>query len=145
MKNTLKCALVALLTFTFVACNKETKEERVINQLEEICTTLESDDFKKSDFTKVGIEYEKTMKLSEECEFSDEQKKEVAKLQGRISAAASKKVMGIVGDQYSDILDGANDFVEGFAEEFGDFGEEMENLEDKISSSLDNLNDILGE
>ena len=107
-------AIVSAMAFTassFVAC--QSKEESAISQMEKICETVESEDFDSEDWEKIQKEYDELSDKMKDCNFSDEQVQEIAKLQGRFASAAAKQAVGSFGKMLNGAIDAGKGFVEG--------------------------------
>lgn len=100
---------------TFVSC--QSKEEAAIAQMEKICEIVEDEDFDSADWEKIQKEYDELVEKSKDCNFTDEQIKEMAKLQGRFASAAAKQAVGSFGDMIKGAMNAGKGFVEGLTED----------------------------
>lgn len=115
IKNVFSAIVVALAIVisasTFVSC--QSKEEAALSQMEKICEIVEAEDFDSADWEKIQNEYNELADKIGECDFTDEQAKEIAKLQGRFAAAAAKQAVGSFGKMIKGSLNSIDGFVEG--------------------------------
>ena len=98
----LAAVVAVLVTFCFLT-SCQSKEEKVISQLESLCKTVEKDSFSVDDIDSLQDKFDAVAK---ECDFTNEQLKEVAKLEARFTKAIAKKAIERVGSALDGILDG---------------------------------------
>ena len=107
------CVMSAAIMF-MASC--QSKEEKFISQLEDICEMVEDEDFAIEDYEKVSQNYEKILSGASDCDFTTEQLKEIGKLQGRITVALTKQSMKGAGNFFKGMMEGAKGMVEGITE-----------------------------
>lgn len=90
-------------------------EDRCIRSLQGLYEEIEQnyESYTEEDWDKVKAKYEKINKKMEDCEFTDEQLREIGKLKGKCSAYMSKDLFNKVGKGLIEI----GGVVEGFMEE----------------------------
>lgn len=97
--------IAVILSFTvFTSC--QSKEERVISKLESLCKTVESDSFSMDDLETVKAKFEQLHQETRECNFTNEQVKEVAKLEARFTKALATKAIEHAGNVMGGALEG---------------------------------------
>ena len=109
MKNRIIIRLAAVVAALFTFCfltSCQSKEEKVISQLESLCKTVEKDSFSVDDIDSLQDKFDAVRETAKECDFTNEQLKEVAKLEARFTKAIAKKAIERVGSALDGILDG---------------------------------------
>ena len=101
----LAAVVAVLVTFCFLT-SCQSKEEKVISQLESLCKTVEKDSFSVDDIDSLQDKFDAVRETAKECDFTNEQRKEVAKLEARFTKAIAKKAIERVGSALDGILDG---------------------------------------
>jgi peptidoglycan hydrolase CwlO-like protein len=101
----LAAVVAVLVTFCFLT-SCQSKEEKVISQLESLCKTVERDGFNVKDIDSVQARFEAIHESAKECNFTNEQLKEVAKLDARFTKAVAKKAIERVGNALDGIVEG---------------------------------------
>ena len=101
----LAAVVAVLVTFCFLT-SCQSKEEKVISQLESLCKTVEKDSFSVDDIDSLQDKFDAGRETAKECDFTNEQLKEVAKLEARFTKAIAKKAIERVGSALDGILDG---------------------------------------
>ncbi len=101
----LAAVVAVLVTFCFLT-SCQSKEEKVISQLESLCKTVEKDSFSVDDIDSLQDKFDAVRETAKECDFTNEQLKEVAKLEARFTKAIAKKAIERVGSALDGILDG---------------------------------------
>ncbi len=117
MKNLRKmfwCAVVCVTALAMSSC--QSKEEKVISQMEKIEKMISAEDFKVENLEEVEKQYDAIMTASKECNFSDEQKKQLVEIQGRITATMAKQMIKGAGSMLNDAIDAGQDFMKGFSD-----------------------------
>lgn len=97
--------IAVLVTFCFLT-SCQSKEEKVISQLELLCKTVEKDSFSVDDIDSLQARFDAVRETAKECDFTNEQLKEVAKLEARFTKAIAKKAIERVGSALEGIVDG---------------------------------------
>lgn len=111
--------LVGVFAFAAICLSScKSKEEKCIDDLRDIVERVESkgEDMTDEEWTAVLAEYETVTNNAKDCEFTDEQIKEVANLEGQFVAKSSKAYMKQVGGKVKDALKQAGDALGGFVE-----------------------------
>ena len=98
-------AVVALVTFCFLT-SCQSKEEKIISQLESLCKTVERDGFNVKDIDSVQEKFEAIHESAKDCNFTNDQLKEVAKLDARFTKAVAKKAVERVDNAIDGIIEG---------------------------------------
>lgn len=99
-------AVVAVLVAFCFLTSCQSKEEKVISQLESLCKTVEKDSFSVDDIDAMQDKFDAVCEAAKECSFTNEQLKEVAKLETRFTKAIAKKAIERVGSALEGIVDG---------------------------------------
>lgn len=98
--------VVALLVSFSMLTSCQSKEDRVISQLESLCKTVERDSFNAKDMDSAKAKFEAIHESAKDCNFTNEQLKEVAKLDARYAKAMAKKAVERVGNAVDGIIEG---------------------------------------
>lgn len=119
MKKTFRNLIIAaMLSVTLTAC--QSKEEKVISQLEDIAEQLEAkgDAMSEHEWDEALAEFESISKQisNDELQFSDEQQKEVKHLQGKVLGEAAKHTASQIGKGIGDALKQGADVLKGIAD-----------------------------
>lgn len=102
-----RLAIVAAILFSITALTScQSKEEKVIAQLESLCKTVEKDTFSAKDADSVQEKYDAINEAAQKCEFTSEQLKEVARLKARFTKAMAKKAIERIGSVFDGVLEG---------------------------------------
>ena len=101
----LAAVVAALVTFCFLT-SCQSKEEKIISQLESLCNTVERDGFNVKDIDSVQAKFEAIHESAKDCNFTNDQLKEVAKLDARFTKAVAKKAVERVGNAIDGIIEG---------------------------------------
>ena len=100
-------AVVAvLLSFTFLTTSCKSREERVISQLESLCKAAEKGNLDADDVDALQEKYDKVLDNARECDFTDEQVKEVARLETRYTKAITKNAIKRAGNAVEGFFEG---------------------------------------
>lgn len=99
-------AVGILVSFSILASSCQSKEEKVISQLESLCKTVERDGFNVKDIDSVQARFKEIHEAAKECDFTNDQVKEIAKLDARFTKAVAKKAVERVGNAIEGVLDG---------------------------------------
>lgn len=107
MKTLIRIASVLGLLVTFsLLTSCQSKEEKVISQLESLCKTVEKDNFDIKDIDSLQAKFDAVRETAKQCNFTSDQLKEVAKLEARFTKAIAKKALQRVGDTVDGIIEG---------------------------------------
>ena len=107
MKALIRIASVIGLLVTFsLLTSCQSKEEKVISQLESLCKTVEKDNFDIKDIDSLQAKFDAVRETAKQCNFTSDQLKEVAKLEARFTKAIAKKALQRVGDTVDGIIEG---------------------------------------
>ena len=99
-------AVVGILVAFSLLTSCQSKEEKVISQMESICKTVEKDSFDIKDLDALQAKFDAVRETAKDCKFTDEQVKEVAKLEARFAKAVAKKALQRVGEAVEGVLEG---------------------------------------
>lgn len=119
MKYFLRVFLLAFLSVVLLGSCK-TKEERVIDQLQGMSERIEKkgDSMSSEDWEKLYKEYSDihTKIANEEYDFTDEQMRELGRVEGKLGKAFVKQSMKDFGKATEDILKKGSEFLKGVME-----------------------------
>ena len=102
-----KVATVVALLFAFsLLTSCQSKEEKVISQMESLCKTVEKDSFDVKDIDALKAKFDAITEQAKDCDFTNEQLKEVAQLSARFTKDITKKALERVGSAVDGILEG---------------------------------------
>lgn len=99
-------AVIGLLVTFSLLTSCQSKEEKVISQLESLCKTVEKDSFDIKDVDSLQAKFDAVRETAKQCNFTNDQLKEVAKLEVRFTKAIAKKALERVGNAVEGIVDG---------------------------------------
>lgn len=117
MKNLRKMFLFAVvLASALVMSSCQSKEEKVISQMEKIEKLVSSEDFQIDKLDEIKKQYDAILTASKECNFSEEQSKQLVEVQGRIAAAMTKQMIKGAGSILNDAIDASQGFMKGFTD-----------------------------
>ncbi|MBR5070211.1 MAG: hypothetical protein IKX25_12515 [Bacteroidales bacterium] len=119
MKHYLRTLLVALVAvMLLVSC--KSKEERVLDRLQTMSEQIQKngDNFSKEDWEKLYKEYSDIHAkiLNKEYNFTDEQMRELGKLEGKIGKAFVKHSMSDFGKAADELIKKGSEFLKGILE-----------------------------
>ena len=119
MKHFLRALLVAFLTIVlFGSC--KSKEERVLDQLQGMSERIEKkgDSMSSEDWEKLYKEYSDIHAkiVNEEYDFTDEQMRELGRVEGKLGKAFVKHSMSDFGKATEDIIKKGSEFLKGVLE-----------------------------
>ncbi len=119
MKYYLRVLLLAFLSIALLGSCK-TKEERVIDQLQGMSERIEKkgDSMSSEDWEKLYKEYSDIHAkiANEEYDFTDEQMRELGRVEGKLGKAFVKQSMKDFGKATEDILKKGSEFLKGVME-----------------------------
>lgn len=119
MKHFLRALLVAFLTIVlFGSC--KSKEERVLDQLQGMSERIEKkgDSMSSEDWEKLYKEYSDIHAkiVNEEYDFTDEQMRELGRVEGKLGKAFVKHSMSDFGKATEDFIKKGSEFLKGVLE-----------------------------
>lgn len=119
MKHYLRTLLVALVAvMLLVSC--KSKEERVLDRLQTMSEQIQKngDNYSKEDWEKLYKEYSDIHAkiLNKEYNFTDEQMRELGKLEGKIGKAFVKHSMSDFGKAADELIKKGSEFLKGILE-----------------------------
>ena len=97
--------VVAILLSCSLLTSCQSREEKVISQLESVCKAAEKGNLDAKDIESLQAKYDAIHQTAKECNFTNEQVKEVSRLEARYAKAITKNA-----------VERANNAVEGFLE-----------------------------
>lgn len=110
--------IFVVTALTMSSC--QSKEEKVISQMREISKTVESEDFMVEDLQDIEKKYEDLLSQSAECNFSEEQLKEIGKIQAHIVKGITKQTTETMDNLLEDAMNVADGFLEEYNKESED-------------------------
>lgn len=113
--------LLGLCLMVFVMSSCQSKEERVIKALESLSQQVEqrADQFTEKDWENVIAKFEKIHEDALDCNFSEEQFKELGRLEGKLTATIAKESSKKLGRKVQDLINKGKSALEGFIEGLG--------------------------
>ena len=113
--------LLGLCLMAFVMSSCQSKEERVIKALESLSQQVEqrADQFTEKDWENVIAKFEKIHEDALDCDFSEEQFKELGRLEGKLTATIAKESSKKLGRKVQDLINKGKSALEGFIEGLG--------------------------
>lgn len=118
MKKVLFMAIaIVVAMFSLTSC--QSKEEKIISRYEELIKNIEADeDFNEEDMRNYSDEFNAIKADSEECQFSEEQNKQINELNSRFVQIMASKLPGIMINNLDGIIKNGKDFIKGFTDGF---------------------------
>ena len=99
-------AVIAVLVSFCLATSCQSKEEKVISQLESVCKAAEKGNLDAKDLESLQAKYETIHQSAKECDFTNEQLKEVASLDARYMKAVAKNAVERAGNAVEGFFEG---------------------------------------
>lgn len=99
-------AVVAVVVSFSLVTSCLSKEEKVISQLESVCKAAEKGDLDAKAVESLQAKYEAIHQDAKECDFTNEQVKEVASLEARYTKAIAKNAFERAGNAVEGFLEG---------------------------------------
>lgn len=134
-------AVFTAILLSFTSC--KSKEEKVINRIENLSERIEKNghNFDAEDWAEAFEDLEDIHEDMEDCEFTREERKEVGKADGRLTAIIAKEGAKSLGREASSFLKNFSTFVKGFQEGAQDsFNEEdINDIENEIKNTLKDI------
>lgn len=114
MKKHFFLLVISILLCVFCSC--QSKEERVISGLEKLAAQIDkrADSFTDKDWEDVMTKYEELHKQALECDFTQEQLKELGRVEGRLTTIFAKEGTKKIGRDIKDLIDGGKAVIDGF-------------------------------
>ena len=137
-------AICLIVIATLVLCYCKSKEEKVIDQLNNLVENVEknSSDWDSDQWADAFEELEKIHSDMSDCDFTNQQLKELGEVEGRLTSVMITNGAESLGKSVGSFLKGAGSFVKGFQEGIQDGSEEsLEEIENYINRALDDLMD----
>lgn len=108
--------LLVFSTLLCVLCSCQSKEERVISGLEKLAAQIDkrADSFTDKDWEDAMIKYEELHRQALECDFTQEQLKELGRVEGRLTTIFAKEGTKKIGRNIKDLIDGGKAVIDGF-------------------------------
>ena len=109
-----------MLMFALVSC--QSREERTISDLRSIAEKIEnkSDVMTTEDWSKLEKEFEAVIEKAKDCEFTDEQLKEIGRLEAKITVEITKQAGKNLGKGLKDLFNMGKGLIEGISDELKD-------------------------
>lgn len=103
-----------LVTFVFTSC--KSREEKVIDQLNDLTEQIEkkSDKWDSEDWQNPFKKVEEIHNEMSECDFSDEQLQELGEVEKRLTSVMIKNGLSTLGDGIGSFMKKAASFINGF-------------------------------
>lgn len=102
-----RLAIVLAVLFTFsMLTSCQSKEEKVLSQMESLCKTAEKESFNVQDIDSLQEKFDAVRQTAKECNFTDDQVKELTKLEVRFTKAIAKKAVERIGNAVEGALEG---------------------------------------
>lgn len=111
---------ILFIALTLTSC--QTREERVISKMETLSERIEknADTFDSEDWEAVFKEYAQLQEQAAKCEFSEEQYKELGRIEAKLTAALASERAKNFGRDFGNLLNSGKEFVDGFLEGLSD-------------------------
>ena len=135
---------ICIITISFVLCSCKSREEKVIDQLNDLTEKVEknSSDWDEDQWADAFEKLEKIHSEMSDCDFTNKQLQELGEIEGRLASVMITSGAESLGRSVGSFLKGAGSFVKGFQEGLQDSSEEsLEEVENYINSALDKLMD----
>ena len=115
-------SVLTLCLFVVVLSSCQTKEEQLINKINRLADRVErnADSFSDEEWKKALADFKDLQEHATECHFNQQQLKDFAKAEGRLTAVFAKKGASRLGEELQDILDSGRDIVNGLLDGFRD-------------------------
>ena len=115
MKKAIQVLTVCLLVVCMSSCQTKTKEEKVIGKMKALAERVESNEeaYTDAQWDKVIQEFEALQQEAKECEFTNEQRKDLAMVEAELTAAIAKQGAKRVGSDINDAIDDGMEMLDG--------------------------------
>lgn len=134
--------LIVITSFVFCSC--KSKEEKVIDQLNNLAEKVEnnSSDWDSDQWVEAFEELEKIHSDMSDCDFSNQQLQELGEIEGRLTSVMITNGAATLGESIGSFMKGAGSFVKGFQEGLQEGADEsLEEIDNYVNSALDKLMD----
>ena len=113
-----KVFLITILTGLLSLTSCKSNEEKVINNLERLSERIEkhSNEFDAYDWEEALEDLADIHEDIQDCDFTNEQLKELGKVEGKLSAIIAKEGSKALGHSLSDVIKSFGSFASGFKE-----------------------------
>ena len=132
-------ALIFCLVSLFSAC--QSKEKRNIDRLDRLATEVErnGEHYNQEQWEDAMERYEEIHEDMDKCRFSNEQLRELGRIDGRLMVIFTKEYCKMLGESMGDMVEGVSSFTQGLAEGIGDedFDDELESLGNQLDDIFD--------
>jgi len=114
MKRHLYLLVISILLC--VLCSCQSKEEQVISGLEKLAAQIEqrADSFTDKDWEGIMAKYEELHEQALECDFTQEQLKELGRVEGKLTTIFAKEGSKKIGRDIKNIINGGKAVIDGF-------------------------------
>ena len=117
----------------------QSKEKRTVSRLESLADRVEQNGerYDEGQWEEVFEQYEEIHEEMRGCDFTNEQLREIGRIDGRLTAVLTRQYLRVYGQAMGEVVNGLGSFAEAFAEgldceglsdDIESFGEEMESL-----------------
>lgn len=115
---------ILLMVITLTSC--QTQEEQVLGKMENLAERVEknADNFDNEEWEAVFKEYAQLQEEATKCEFSQEQFKELGRIEAKLTATLTTERAKSYGRDFGNILNSGKDLVDGFIEGLSDAAKE---------------------
>ena len=138
-KNKFRSAGI-LAAAMLVAC--QSKEQRAVSRLESLAERVEQngEKYDEGQWDEVFEQYEEIHEEMRGCDFTNEQLREIGRIDGRQTALLTKQYLRVCGEAMGEVVSGMGSFAEGFAE-----GLDEEGVMDEIEALGEEMKSLIGE
>ena len=99
-------AIIAVLVSFCLVTSCQSKEEKVLSQLESLCKAAEKGNLDAKDVESLQAKFETIHQSEKECDFTNDQVKEVARLEARYTKAIAKNAIERAGNAVEGFFEG---------------------------------------
>ena len=105
---------ILFIALTLTSC--QTREERVISKMETLSERIEknADTFDSEDWEAVFKEYAQLQEQAAKCEFSEEQYKELGRIEAKLTSVLTSEGAKSFGRDFDNLLKNGKNFIDGF-------------------------------
>lgn len=111
-----RLSLIISVIACFILCSCKTHEGRVLDRINNLTEKVEKN-YNKWDVQQWQDALDELEDINhdmQDCEFSTDQKKEVEKAQGRLTAIIMTKGVEVLGEELTEFINGPGAFMDGF-------------------------------
>lgn len=132
--------IMILAAAMLVAC--QSKEQRAVSRLESLAERVEQngEKYDEGQWDEVFEQYEEIHEEMRGCDFTNEQLREIGRIDGRQTALLTKQYLRVCGEAMGEVVSGMGSFAEGFAE-----GLDEEGVMDEIEALGEEMKSLIGE